>query len=386
MKLQTYGTVLVGLVVCGCLPGSSREGINVLEVGSNDIQAVTSEARFVSVRDMVLDSGAVWVLDGAPPFLSRVAWADGGTLQFGVEGQGPGELLNPWAIQSEPGPGGPGIRVWDMGTHRVSLFDTLGGLETSESLSEEGMIRARADIRSVSYADPFRVRSEGNTTLVGDFPRRLDRTGDIAAGSLRRADHRLTPGSPLVRFADHVEGGAPSQLEWMGVPLWDLCDGAVALWSPATAQVIWMDLDGNKLGGVPVEGVSTEIDLEDIEAYLKWMGRLELGPDHDEAGINYARMARASRDRFAERVPGATDLRCEAKGVAWLRLFDTSVDPLGRGQTWLRVSERGDSRRYRFPDGFTPMVFAGQGAYGVLEVPEGYQVLAWWNGETVESK
>lgn len=239
MRLQTCGTVVVGIVACGCWPGSSRNGLDVLEVGSKDIQAVTSEARFVSVRDMVLDSGVVWVLDGAPPFLSRVPLAEGRTLQFGVEGQGPGEFLNPWAIQPEPGPGGPGIRVWDLGTHRVALLDAAGGLQASESLSEEGVIRARSDIRSVSYADPFRVRSEGTTTLVGDFPRRVDRTGDMAAGSLRRADHRLGAGPFLVHFADHVEGGTPSHLEWAGVPLWDLCEGAVALWSPSSAQVIW---------------------------------------------------------------------------------------------------------------------------------------------------
>ena len=386
MKPRAYGVALVGVAVCSCWPGSARDGINVLQVESNDIRAVTSEVRFLSVRDMVLDSGSVWVLDGAPPFLSRVAVGEGRSVQFGGEGRGPGELLNPWAIQPLSGPGGLGIHVWDLGTYRVSLFDTLGGLLRSESLSDKGMIRARADIRDVSYADPFRIRSEGNTTVVGHFPKRVDRTGDFAAGSLRRADHRLSPGPPLVRFSDHIEGGAPSQLEWVGVPLWDLCDGTVVLWSPSSARVVWMDLDGTEVGWVPVDGASVEIDLGDIEGYLRWMGRLELGPDHDAAGIDYARMARAARDRFADRHPGPTDIRCEAKGVAWLRLFETSVDPLGRGQTWLRVSEKEDSRRYRFPDGFIPMVFAGEGAYGVLEVAEGYQLLAWWNGEAVQSR
>ena len=386
MKPWACGVALVGMAVCSCLPGSSPDGIDVLQVESNDIRAVTSEVRFVSVRDMVLDSGSVWVLDGAPLFLSRVSLGDGGSVQFGGEGQGPGELLNPWAIQPHSGPGGAGIRVWDLGTNRVSLFDTLGGLQTSESLSDEGMIRARSDIRNVSYADPFRVRSEGNTTVVGDFPRRVDRTGDIAAGSLRRADHRLSPGPPLVRFSDHIEGGVPSQQEWAGVPLWDLCDEAVALWSPSSAQVVWMDLDGTEVGWTPVDGASAEIDLGDIEAYLRWMGRLELGPDHDAAGIDYARVARASRDRFAQRHPGPVDVRCEALGVSWLRLFDTSVDPLGRGQTWWRVSDKEDPRRYRFPEGFTPVVFAGEGAYGVLEVAEGYQLLAWWNGRTIQSE
>ncbi len=146
-----------------------------------------------------------------------------------------------------------------------------------------------------------------------------------------------------------------------------------------------MDLDGTEVGWAPVDGASTEIDLVDIEAYLRWMGRLELGPDHDAAGIDYARFARASRDRFAQRHPGPVDVRCEKKGVSWLRLFDTSGDPLGRGQSWMRVSDKEAPRRYRFPDRFTPMVFAGEGAYGVLEVEEGYQLLAWWNGRAIHS-
>ena len=215
MRHQTCGKVLVAIVVCACLPGSSRDGINLLEVGSNDIQAVTLDARFVSVRDMVLDSGVVWVLDGAPPFLSRVALAEGGTLQFGVEGRGPGELLNPWAIQPGPGPGEPGIRVWDMGTHRVSLFDTLGGLQTSENLSEEGMIRARVDIRSVSYADPFRVRSEGNTTVVGDFPRRWTGRGTLPPARFAGQTTSYRRGPPWSTSPTMSKAEPQAQLEWV---------------------------------------------------------------------------------------------------------------------------------------------------------------------------
>jgi len=51
----------------------------------------------------------------------------------------------------------------------------------------------------------------------------------------------------------------------------------------------------------------------------------------------------------------------------------------------MRVSDKEDARRYRFPERFTPVVFAGEGAYGVLEVAEGFQLLAWWNGRTFQS-
>jgi hypothetical protein len=140
-----------------------------------------------------------------------------------------------------------------------------------------------------------------------------------------------------------------------------------------------MNLAGRETGAVQIGGISTPIESHDIEAYLRWMARLELGPDYDAAGIDYAGMARARRDQFVEVHPGPTGLRCESENKAWLRLFDTAIDPLGRGQTWLRVSKEEGLRRYRFPDAFTPAVFNAEGAFGIWEVPEGYQQLAWWS-------
>ena len=238
---------------------------------------------------------------------------------------------------------------------------------------------ARSDLRYVSYADPYRIRKHGTTTLAGFFPRRLDRTGDFASGSLRHADRRLTPGLELIRFSEHMDGGASGSKEWAAVPYWDLCDQTVVLWSPTFSQVSWLDLEGREIGSVRVEGTTRPIELHDIETYLRWMARLELGPNYDGEGIDYAGMARAHRDRFVDRHPGPTDIRCESGTVAWLRLFDTSVDPLGRGQGWLRVSREEGLRRYEFPNEFAPAVFTAEGAYGVWEMPEGYQQLAWWS-------
>jgi len=276
-----------------------------------------------------------------------------------------------------------GARVWDLGNSRVSTFDCLGNLVGSERLSDEGRIRARTDIRDVSYADPFRVRSVGTDIVVGRFPRRIDRTADLTRGSLVRADDRLDPGPELARFVDHMAEGTSSLREWASVPFWDVCDEAVALWSPTSAEVVWLDLQGEVRVSARVEENPVPLALEDIEIYLSWIARLELGPEYEEAGINYTSMAKAYRDRFAERSPIATDLRCESEGVAWLRRFDTSSDPLGRGQTWLKVTTDGTRQKVRFPVEFTPAVFTEQGAYGLFEVPEGYQRLAWWGVESI---
>ena len=126
----------------------------------------------------------------------------------------------------------------------------------------------------------------------------------------------------------------------------------------------------------PVRVDQTPLSLEDVERYLRQMSRLELGPDHEEAGINFASAARSMRGEFAEWRSFATDLRCEEGEAAWIRLFDTSVDPLGRSQSWLRVSPDTSPRQVSFPRGFTPALFTSDRVYGLLEAPNGDQRLA----------
>jgi len=374
--LGVPGLLLVALG--GCSSGSSGPLDEVHSVQPSEIQLLPTKARFVDVRSLVLAEEALWVLDDAPPFLTRVSLADGRFVQFGAEGRGPSELLIPWAIQPRPNEDPRGIQVWDLGNHRVSTFDPQGHFVVSERLSDEGRVRARANIRTVSYADPFRVRNAGTEVILGSFPGRVNRTSDMGMGALRRADRRLTPGPELLQFADHISGGVASLKEWAPVPLWDVCDEVVALWSPASAEVAWVGLQGEVQGTVSVKLDPTPLSLDDIEAYLRWMARLELGPDYEKAPIDYAAAARKSRDRFAEFQPGATDLRCEPGAAAWLRLFDTASDPLGRGHVWVRVTPDGNHQRFSFPNGFTPTVFTPEGAYGVFEAPGGYQTLAWW--------
>ena len=336
LHLGVVGLSLIALLSCS----SDSSGLldEVRWVQQSEIQLLSTSARFVDVRGLVLAEEALWVLDDGPPFLTRVSLADGRFVQFGAEGRGPSELLVPWAIQPRPDADPRGIQVWDLGNSRVSTFDPQGHFIDSERLSDEGRVRARADIRTVSYADPFRVRNAGAEVVLGSFPGRVNRTSDMGMGTLRRADRRLTLGPELVQFADHTSRGVASLKEWAPVPLWDVCDEVVALWSPASAEVAWVGLQGEVQGTVSVKLDPTPLSLDDIEAFLRWMARLELGPDYDKAPIDYASAARKSRDRFAEFQPGATDLRCEPGAAAWLRLFDTASDPLGRGHVWVRVT------------------------------------------------
>ena len=384
MNRIRHFSVLILLVLVGCQPSEEPVDAPTRVVEAGEIVPVPTEARFFSVRDVVLSGDDLWVLEGASPFVTRVSLASGEALRFGGEGEGPAELRNPWGIQALGEPGASGVRIWDLGNGRVSTFDSTGGFLGSERLSTRGIVRARNDIREVSYADPFRIRAGPSGVLVGVFPGRVNRTPDLSGGSLWRADAQLEPGLEMTRFGEHASSGSDGLREWASVPLWDACDGSAVLWSPEAASVIWLDQQGRVVQTVPVQVDQTPVALEDIERYLRQMSRLELGPDHEEAGINFASAARSMRGEFAEDRPFATDLRCEEGEAAWIRLFDTSVDPLGRSQRWLRVSPDTSPRQVSFPRGFTPALFTSDRVYGLLESPNGDQRLAWWCEASVD--
>jgi len=379
MKLvrRTPAPILLSVLIA-CSLGEQGTEIDSRLVDVDEILLLQNSPEFVGVRDAILLDGSLWVLDGGPPFVSQVALRGSETRQFATEGEGPGEFLDPWAIQPTLRPDSAGVLVWDVGAGRVSEFDRSGSFRGSERLDSEGRIRARSDIQNVSYADPFRVRNDRLTFVVGRFPRRIDRTSDLTRGALIRADRLLQPGPELARFSDHVGRGPESYLEWSPVPFWDACDGVVVLWSPGSEELLWMDADGSVRGRVHVELPQVPVELDDIETYLRWMARLELGPGYESSGIDFTNLAPDYRGRFADVRPMATDIRCESSDVAWLRLFDTSVDPLGRGADWIRVSIDTRTERFSFPSAFNPVVFTEEAVYGVMEVSQGHQTLARW--------
>ncbi len=380
------GTLVAVLpfVTAACSFGESGTHIVSRTIQADEVRLLTTSSNFVAVRDVILVDGSIWVLDAAPPFVARVALGDGEAHHFGTEGEGPGEFLDPWAIQPTLNPDNSGVLVWDLGAGRVSEFDGSGTFLESARLSDRGRIRARSDIRNISYADPFRVRNNGLSFLASQFPVRIDRTEDLIRGSLSRVDRLLEPGSELALFSDHNAGETPGQKEWSPVPFWDACDGVVVLWSPRSGELLWLDSDGTIRVRVPVEIPTVPISLEDIETYLRWMGRLELGPGYEDSGIDFTSLALGYRSQFADQRPVATDLRCESREVAWMRMFDTSVDPLGRGADWLKVSTDTGIESFSFPPEFSPAVFTGQAIYGLLEVSDGHQALARWCEGPVE--
>ena len=360
------------LSACGGPDQSTLPGLTVEEW---DVQAVPTETRFLAVRDMFLSDGALWVLDGAPPFVTRLSLETGEVLQFGREGGGPGEFRAPWAIQ--PTSDSSGVLVWDFGSYRVTEFEPDGSVVSVSDMDPDGRMVVRSRFRDVSYADPHRVRATPDGFISASFGTRLEHTSDFARGVLRLSDQRFRSGKVLLRLSELVVPGIESMKEWGAMPFWDVCDGHLVVWDPSSSEVMWMNSAGRSVTQVPSELLIRPIEHGDIERYLERMARIELGPEYRQHDLQIRRMARSYRDRFATETPVVTDLRCEDRNTIWLRLFSTANDPLGRGSDWIRVDAQGFRGHRRAPPGFTPFLFTSAGYFGLLELPDGDQIIAF---------
>lgn len=380
---------LVVMAVCAslsvaCSRDDPFDGFRSRSLPESGIHLLETSARFSFVRDITVSGEAIWVLDSEPPFLTRLGWDGPDELSLGRRGGGPGEFTHPRTIQPVAGVASDGVRVWDFGAGRVLAFDGAGALKEETRLHDPGLIRGRSDLPEVSFLDPYRIRVDHSIVFANAFDRRLDRTSDLASGALVRASLDLALLDTVCSLEDHVPEGLESLKEWASQPVWDFCQGEVVLWSPRAAKLIWMDPKGEVLRERGMDLPSIPIRLQDIERYLERMARLEMGPDYRTAGIDFAQMARTTRDRFAEDRPGVTGMLCGEEGEVWLRLFDTDPDPLGRGREWLLVRAGEQPSLIRFPRAFKPFRFSRIRALGIVEIPGEGQGLAWMDWTSLE--
>lgn len=369
-------SALIGLTSCDL--GRPRGLYPVLKIDPEEVHPVPGSAEFSSVRDVTLVDSTLWVLNGHAPFLTRVSLTTGEVQEYGAQGGGPREFGSPWAVQPAGDLSPAGVRVWDMGGRRVLTFDSEGEWVSSAPLNPSGIVRARGNIREVSYVDPFRMRADPKGVVMALYPGPVSRTADASEGSVWRASWGLEPLTELATFGGEGGGTFIDRREWAAVSLWDACEGTVVLWDPDSSQVEWFDSGGSRKGTVGVELDPGPVTPEDVQVYLRHMARLELGPEYANAGINFEAVAQRIRGRFAENRPPATDLRCQGPDTVWLRLFEPSIDPVGRGRSWLRIPREGSISRVDFPDTFDPVLFTPSHAFGFHTAPDGTRQLARW--------
>jgi len=361
------------LLACG---ENNPAGIPGGQIEEWEAHPLGTKARFVSVRDMALTRSYLWVLDAAPPYVTRVTLETGEILQFGWKGKGPGEFVDPWAIQPASASDTSGIIIWDFGSSRVTEFGFSGTSLGSTEFAQAGRPTIRPDFREVSYADPFRVRKTTRGVFSVSFEHRPDRTSDLRMGTLRLSTLVLDPGRPVARLSDFVRTDSDGLKEWAAVPLWDTCGEDLVFWSPVSNEVLWFGQALEPRARTVLSLPSHPTELEDVEAYLERMARLELGPDYQSDGIDLRSMAQGMRDRFSSERPLLTDLRCQGPALAFGRRFGTEDDPLGRGQEWIAINEDGPFRHIRVPSGSTPFLFTSEGSIGTMILSDTDQVIA----------
>jgi hypothetical protein len=370
---------LLTLSVTACGTTDAPEPLETV-VTIEDLRVGIKPTLFTDIREIVPVEGGAWVLDGAPPHVTLLDEAGGIVVQFGEDGSGPEEFRAPWAMQVFGLGDVAQVAIWDLGNARVSTFSTEGALVSTRRIETGTLDGIRLDIRNVTYADPFRVRQSRGRFVYGRYPGTVSQTWDLLRGEVV-ASSSVELASPMLvaPLTEPVTFSASAELtELRALPLWDACtEGSVLVWRPDLGSLRWVAPDGSTLREREPPFGPRAMTHQDVVGYLRLMARLELGVEPEEKGIDIDAMARSSREYFADWAPLATDLRCGAGEEAWLRLFDTTHDPLGRGSLWITFGDE-DLRSLRFPDGFSPFAFEDTGVLGVLEDDLGFQRVARW--------
>lgn len=373
-RCRASAVVLTAIAATACADAPRTHDYTTEVVTADELLQMEPTVEFLDIRSTVSVPGGTWVLDSDEPYLTFIADDAAGTVtRFGPEGDGPGELRQPVAMQATA----TGLDVWDVGREEVVSFDQTGHVLAIRRLSSERGGWIRPDMAEVSYLDPWRVRRLADHVVYARFPEGLTHPGEAASGALVASIDELGLGETIVEYRGLVPTGRDAQSQFAAVPLWDACDDQLVVWDPRRSEVRWHDARGQDLATIPVEIQSPPITEDGVVRFLRHMARLEIGPDFESAGIDFSAMAADLKSDFGERGPAITDVRCAAPDVAWLQLFDMSEDPLGHGSTWIRVGGDTPPEAVVFPEHFRPIEFGIDVLLGSDEGISG-QTLSQW--------
>ena len=363
--------VLMTLGIGACAPKLPDTSTVEVEIAPSALTTFQEGEELWGVRDIIESGEVIWVLTAAAPFLRAYDRSGRMLADFGRSGDGPGELRNPWILSAATSAGE--VIAWDLATRRRSLFDVGGNFLTSTptSITRESI---RADIRSVTFGDPFRIAEDDTGIWVASYPGGISRGDDFWGGKIVRHAHGDVEPTVVVDFAVDLPGAA-SRVPAMGlapVPLWDGCaDGVVVVLDPVDRSLHLYRPGGTRDRRIALPWTGRPLSHGERLGYVRGMMRNETqGTNITDEEIERAAadmLARAG-DHLAAEAPVGIDLRC-SPGRIWIQEFDGSSHPLGYGRTWMTVAldDAGPQfQRVLFPDGFTPYRLTDSVAIGVV--------------------
>jgi len=363
--------VLTSLGTGSCAPEPPHTSTVEVRIAPSALTIFQEGEPLWDVRDITESGEVIWALTAAAPFLRAYDRSGNMLADFGRSGDGPGELRNPWILSAAAS--GGGVIAWDLATRRRSLFDVGGNFVTSTptSITRESI---RADIRSVTFGDPFRVVEDHTGVWAASYPGGLRRGDDFWSGRIVRHAHGDVEPDVVVDFAVDLPGAA-SRVPAMGlgsVPLWDGCaDGVVAVLDPVDRSLHLYRPGGKKDRQIALPWTVRPLSHEERLGYVRAMMRNEAqgtNVNDDEIERAAADVLASAAKHLAAEAPLGTDLRC-SPGRIWIQEFDGSSHPLGYGSTWMTVARDDAAPRFQrvvFPDGFTPYRLTDSAAIGVV--------------------
>lgn len=363
--------VLVALGIAACAPKLPDTSTVEVEIAPSALTTFQEGDELWGVRDIIESGEVIWALTAAAPFLRAYDRSGRILADIGRSGEGPGELLNPWILSAADSSGG--VVACDLATRWRSLFDAQGNFVTStpSPITRETV---RADIRSVTFGDPFRVVDDDTGIWTASYPGGITRGDDFWGGRIVRHARGDSEATTVVDFAVDLPGAA-SRVQAMGlapVPLWDGCaDGVVAVLDPADRSLHLYRPGGAKVRQITLPWTGRPLSHEERLGYVRGMMLNETRGTNlsdDEIDRATAEMIARAGEHLAADAPVGIDLRC-SPGRIWIQEFDGSFPPLGYGRTWRTVAldDAGPQfQRVLFPDGFMPFRLTDSVAIGVV--------------------
>ena len=375
---------LAALTLASCDPGPPDS--STVEIDPAALTVFDEGEQLWGVRDVVRSGDAIWALTETEPFLR--AYSPSGRLlaEFGSLGEGPGELRNPRAVSAAASD--DGVVVWDLASGSRPVFTTEGALVSSAPVPNVRM-RARMDIESVTFGDPFRLAEGDGGTLVVDYGTGPNLPDDMWSGTIVRVAADGSEPAALVDFDVDLEGAESRTTTLMGlapVPLWDRCpDGGIAVLDPVAAHVRLfgpdgtsdVSSDGSSREPIPLPWTPRALLQEELLGYI----RARMQAETREQDVSAAEIERAAAEAVANagdmlpsETPLAVDLLCAGDRV-WVQEFDGLAHPMGYGRAWWSVfvdagadhsGSAGRVDRVIFPDRFAPYQITDSMAIGIV--------------------
>ena len=364
---------LAALTLTSCDSGSSDS--STVEIDPAALTVFDEGEQLWGVRDVVRSGNTIWALTETEPFLR--AYSPSGRLlaEFGSLGEGPGELRNPRAVSAAASD--DGVVVWDLATGSRPVF-TVEGTLVSSAPAPGVRMRARMDIESVTFGDPFRVAEGDGGTLVVDYGTGPNLPDDMWSGTIVRVAADGSETTALVDFDADLAGAESRTTTLMGlapVPLWDRCpDGRIAVLDPVAAHVRLFGPEGSSREPVPLPWTPRTLLQEELLGYI----RSRMQAETREQDVSPAEIEQAAAEAVANagdmlpsETPLAVDLLCSGDRV-WVQEFDGLAHPMGYGRAWWSVLVDAGADRYGgverviFPDRFAPYQITDSMAIGIV--------------------